>query len=91
VAPSRRHPGERRPRGDPEQLPLGIELVEQREEVGLVGGAAVEEDQGPLRLAGGLADQVRQLVAGDALSPGAGLERDLRRQAGTRGFEIGFS
>jgi hypothetical protein len=91
VPPARGHPGERRSRGDAEQLPLGIELVEDREEVGLVGGPAVKEHQGALRLARRLADQMGQLVAGHPLRPGAGLERDVCRQAGTRGFEIGLS
>ena len=37
--------------GDPEELSLRIELVEQRVEVALVDPAAVEEDQGALGLA----------------------------------------
>jgi len=35
------------------QPPLGIELVEQRKEVVLVGPAAVQEDERTRRLAGG--------------------------------------
>ena len=36
---------EGRPRRGAEQAPLRVELVEQREQVVLVGGAAVEEDE----------------------------------------------
>ena len=40
------------------QPALGIELVEQREQVVLAGGAAVEEDQGAFGLAGRGAESV---------------------------------
>ena len=44
--------------GHAEQPPLGVELVEQREQVVLVGGAAVEEDQGALGIAVGRPDSL---------------------------------
>ena len=44
---ARRQP-ERSPRRHPEKAALGIEHVEEREEVALVGSAAVEEDKQPL-------------------------------------------
>ena len=44
VRPARRQ-RQRPPRGGAEQAPLGVEHVEQREEVVLVGAAAVEEDE----------------------------------------------
>ena len=48
---------ERPARREPEQTPLGIERVEEREEVALVGAAAVEENERPLRLARRVADE----------------------------------
>ena len=44
---------EGRPRRGAEQAPLRVELVEQREQVVLVGAAAVEEDERPLGIAVG--------------------------------------
>ncbi len=46
-------------------------------EVGLVDGAAVEQDQGALRVSGGLADEVRKLGYGFAVA--------------WRGFRIGVN
>ena len=43
---------ERAARRDPEQAALRVEHVQQRDEVVLVGAAAVEEDERALRLAG---------------------------------------
>ncbi len=48
---------ERAARRDPEQAPLGIQRVEEREEVALVGAAPVEEDERPLRLGRRVADE----------------------------------
>jgi len=42
----------------------GVEQIEEREEIVFVGAATVEEDEEPLRLAGGLARQVAQGVRG---------------------------
>jgi hypothetical protein len=61
---------ERSGRGDAEQRPLGVELVEEAEEVALVGAPAVVQDQGAARLGRGLANQVTQLRQLD-LGPGA--------------------
>jgi hypothetical protein len=54
-----RRQGERAARRDPEQATLRVECVEQRDEVMLVGAAAVEEDEGALGLPGRLARQRR--------------------------------
>ena len=56
VPPARRNSGERRAGGDAEQAPLGIELVEQRPKIALVGPSAVVEDRAPSRLTVRLAD-----------------------------------
>jgi hypothetical protein len=50
--------GERPARRDAQQPPLGIELVEQREQVVLGGAAAVEEDKSALGVGGGRTDAV---------------------------------
>jgi hypothetical protein len=52
---------ERPARRDAEQPPLRIEDVEEREQVELVGAAAVEEDEQALRLAGGRPEAVLEL------------------------------
>jgi len=44
-----------------QQAPLRVEQVEQREEIMLVGAAAVEQDEGALGLPGGLSDAVGEL------------------------------
>jgi DNA-binding MarR family transcriptional regulator len=49
---------ERAARGSAEQAALGVEQVEQGKQVVLVDTAAVEEDQRPLGVAGGWADQL---------------------------------
>jgi len=61
VAPAGRHVGERRPRGHPEKLAIGIELVKHGVEVALVDGSPVEKDERALGLAGRLADQMSHL------------------------------
>ncbi len=60
---ARRQP-ERSPRRHPEKAALGIEHVEEREEVALVGSAAVEEDKQPLGVTHGRARQMAQCVGG---------------------------
>ena len=62
VAPARRHVRQRRAGSDADEPPLGIELVEEAEEVVLVGAAPVVEDEGALWVALGLADSVDQLA-----------------------------
>jgi hypothetical protein len=61
---------ERRPRSGAEEPPLGIERVEQRVQVVLVGPAPVEEDERAVGLAGSGADprfeQLGQLLAAQA-------------------------
>ena len=61
---------ERPPGSGAEQPPLGIERVEQRVQVVLVGPAPVEEDERAVGLAGGGADprfeQLGQLLAAQA-------------------------
>jgi hypothetical protein len=49
---------ERPPRAQADEPALGIERVEQREEVVLVGAAAVEQDEGADSVAAGLSDSV---------------------------------
>ena len=53
---------ERPARGDAEEPPLGIERVEQRVQVVLVGPAPVEEDERALGLAGGGANPGFELL-----------------------------
>ena len=55
---------ERAARSHAEQPALGIEHVEERKEVALVGAAAVEEDEQPFGLARGRARQMAQCVRG---------------------------
>jgi hypothetical protein len=57
VRPARRE-RERPARRDADQPPLGVEHVEEREEVVLVRAAPVEEHERPLRPAGSRADEV---------------------------------
>ena len=78
VAAAGRDVRERRAGRDAQQPALGVERVEQGEEVVLVHAAAVQEHQGALRLAGGLADPVHQGHAGRAAGPGVGLIRIAR-------------
>jgi hypothetical protein len=52
VGPARR-PGQRPTQRRAEQPPLGVEDVQQREEIVLVGATPVEENQRSLRVAGG--------------------------------------
>ena len=54
--------GERPARREADEPVLGVEHVEQRREVVLVGAATVQEDQRALRLARGLADDVDEWV-----------------------------
>jgi hypothetical protein len=61
VAPAGWHVGQRCPRGHAEELAIGIQLIEHRVEVALIDGAAVEQDQGALRLARRLAGQMHHL------------------------------
>ena len=51
-------------RGDAEHSPFGVEQVEQREEVALVGSAAVEEDEQPFWVASRRSCQVAERVCG---------------------------
>jgi hypothetical protein len=55
---------ERAARRHPEQPPLRVEEIEEREEVALVGAAAVEEDEQALRVAGRRAHEVVEGVRG---------------------------
>jgi hypothetical protein len=52
---------ERSARRDPEQTPVRVEDVEEREQVELVGAAAVEEDEESFGLARRRANPVREL------------------------------
>ena len=61
MAPAGWHARQWCPRGQAEELAVGIELIEHRVEVALVDGAAVEQDQGALRLAPGLAGEMHHL------------------------------
>ena len=97
---ARRDPGERRAGRHPEQPALRVELVEQPEEVVLVGAAAVVEDQRPLGLAGRLAqpvDQVARLAAAHAgvavrgLATGHQLASISSRRSSRNGGRISFS
>jgi hypothetical protein len=64
---------ERRARGDDEQAPLRVEHVRQREQVVLVGAAAVQEDEQTLRLGGGrpgAVDEAHAFTAGRGFGSG---------------------
>ncbi len=68
---------QRAARSDAEEPPLGIERIEQRVQVVLVGPAPVEEDERALGLAGGGAD------------PGFELLGQLLAAQASRGFGSG--
>jgi hypothetical protein len=57
-----RREGQRAAGRDAEQPPLGVEQIEQREEVALVRSAPVEQHEEPCRLTGGRACHVAKRV-----------------------------
>jgi hypothetical protein len=61
---SARRKRERAARSDPDQPPPGIENVEQRKEIILVGGPAVQKDERTLGLATRRPDSVREEIGG---------------------------
>ena len=69
-----RRQAERAAWSDAEEPPVGVEQVEEREEVVLVRSAAVEKDERALRLAGGLAPASDELAhARGARGSGSGV------------------
>ena len=73
---------ERAARGHAEHSSLGVEQIEQREEVALVGAAAVEEDEQPFWLASRRSCQVAERVRGHVprTVPASGRDVPLARR-----------
>src|SRR5262245_60052520 len=80
VAAAGRDVGERTSGAYPDQPALGVELVEQRVEVHLVGAAAVKQDQRTLGIARGLTDTMDQSRIRVVHGASLGERKPLRRR-----------